>query len=288
MTSLLLLDKPAGMTSFTAVNRARRILDLKKAGHTGTLDPMATGVLVILTNGAARFIEFLPTHQKAYRAGLRLGITTDTLDITGQVLSRRPVDVTTEEIEQALERFRGKIMQTPPMVSAIKQGGVRLYALARQGIEVERHAREVEIFSLELSEVGGEYFLDAACSAGTYIRTLIDDLGRALGCGAAMTSLQRTQANGYAIDQCATLEQLERGAFHAIPVEEALVFYPEVSVTAPQATRFRNGGALDLDRLRLAAAYEESSLLRVFHEREFLGLGRIKGDQLAIARLLVR
>jgi len=288
MTSLLLLDKPAGITSFTAVNRVRRILDIKKAGHTGTLDPMATGVLVILTNGAARFIEFLPTHRKAYRAGFRLGITTDTLDITGQVLSRRPVHVTKNEINRALERFRGKIMQTPPMVSAIKQGGVRLYALARQGIEVERPAREVEIFSLELSEVGGEYFLDAACSAGTYIRTLIDDLGRTLGCGAAMTSLRRTEANGYSIAQCATLEQIERGEVRIIPIEEALGCYPEVSVTAPQATRFRNGGALDLERLHLEAEYEAGSLLRVVHEREFLGLGKIKGNQLAIARLLVR
>jgi len=296
MTSLILLDKPAGITSFSAVNRARRILNnqkspgiaVRKAGHTGTLDPMATGVLVILTNGAARFIEFLPSHRKAYRAGFQLGITTDTLDITGQVLTRQPVNATTEEAARALEQFRGKIMQTPPMVSAIKQDGVRLYELARQGKTVERPAREIEIFSLSLSEKDGEYFIDVACSAGTYIRTLIDDLGQSLGCGAVMTSLRRTEANGYPIERCATLEQLEHGDFSALPVEDALGYYQKVVVTAPQATRFRNGGALGLERLRLSGDYAEGSLLRVYHEQEFLGLGIIKENELAIARLLVQ
>jgi len=295
MTSLILLDKPAGMTSFSAVNRVRHILNnqkssgiaVRKAGHTGTLDPMATGVLVILTNGAARFIEFLPSHRKAYRAGFQLGITTDTLDITGQVLTRRPVNVTTEEIARALEQFRGKIMQTPPMVSAIKQDGVRLYELARQGKTVERPAREVEIFNLSFSQADGEFFIDVACSAGTYIRTLIDDLGERLGCGAVMTSLRRTEANGYPIERCATLEQLERGEFSALPVEDALSCYGQVVVTAPQASRFRNGGALDIERLRLSGECAEGTLLRVYHEPAFLGLGIVKENQLAIARLLV-
>ena len=285
-TGLILLDKPAGITSFSAVNRVRRILNSKKAGHTGTLDPMATGVLVILTNGAARFIEFLPTHRKAYRAGFQLGLATDTLDITGKVLSSQPVHVSREEISRALEGFRGKIMQTPPMVSAIKQDGVRLYALARQGMEVQRAPREVELYSLELSEVGGEYVLDAACSAGTYIRTLIDDLGRALGVGGAvMTSLRRTEANGYSIEQCATLEQFERGEVRIIPMEDALAIYPLAHITAPQATRFRNGGALDLQRLQIKNP-TEGELYRVRCEDDFLGLGRVRGEQLAIARLL--
>ena len=287
MTGVILLDKPAGITSFSAVNRVRRMLGVKKAGHTGTLDPMATGVLVILTNGAARFIEFLPSHRKAYRAGFQLGITTDTLDITGEVLSRQPVNVQYEQIAWALEQFRDKIMQTPPMVSALKQDGVRLYTLARQGIEVERAAREVEIFSLELSEADGKFFLDVACSAGTYIRTLIDDLGRILGCGAVMTSLRRTGANGFLIEECATLEQLERGEIRIIPIEDALDFYQKVNITGPQAARFRNGGALDLARLHIKSP-TEGALYRVFCDDDFLGLSRVRGGQLAIARLLVK
>ena len=299
MTGLLLLDKPAGMTSFSAVNRVRRMLGVKKAGHTGTLDPMATGVLPILLGGATRFAEFLPSHDKAYLAGFQLGLTTDTLDITGRVLEERPVHASREDIEQALTPFRGKIMQVPPMVSALKKDGVRLYELARQGIEVEREARPVEIFTLELV---GDDQLYVECSAGTYIRTLIDDLGRALGCGATMTSLRRTKANGYAIEQCHTLEELELRKT-VILVDQLFLSYPEVRVTPAQAVRFKNGGALDLARLDLAGIEHsealrmqtrpeeaknpiEGELYRVYGET-FLGLGRVQGEQLAIARLLV-
>jgi tRNA pseudouridine55 synthase len=176
------------------------------------------------------------------------------------------------------------------MVSAIKQGGVRLYELARRGVAVERAAREVEITRLELLD---ECTLEVECSAGTYIRSLIDDLGRSLGCGAAMTALRRTQANGFGIAHCATLEQLARGAFCALPLEETLGCYPAAMVSAAQAVRFRNGGALDCERLDLPSGLPDGQLLRVFGRDDacgpsrFLGLGRIAGEQLAIARLLV-
>jgi len=285
MTSLLLLDKPEGLTSFSAVARARRILGIKKAGHTGTLDPMATGVLPILLGGATRFSELLPSHDKAYVAGIRLGITTDTLDITGQVLEERPVSVTREEIEQALGQFRGKIRQVPPMYSAKSQGGQRLYELARQGIEVEREARAVEIFTLDLLDEANIY---VECSAGTYIRSLIDDLGRALGCGACMSSLRRTKANGYGIERCVTLEQLEQGSDAGfIALDQALPSYPAVHITPTQAVRFRNGGALDLTRVQIQNP-AEGTLHRVYGEEPFLGLGRIQGGELAIARLLTQ
>jgi len=297
MTGLLLLDKPEGMTSFSAVNRVRRIirdssvpqpngeksaLPGLKAGHTGTLDPMATGVLPILLGGATRFAEFLPSHNKAYLAGFQLGLTTDTLDITGRVLEERPVAATREDILAALAPFRGNIMQIPPMVSALKKDGKRLYELARQGIEVAREARPIEIFSLELAD---DMHIHVECSAGTYIRSLIDDLGQSLGCGATMTSLRRTKANGYAIEQCQTLEQLELQKT-IISIDQALSTYPEVRVTPAQAVRFRNGGALDLIRLHVKDPLE-LQLYRVYHEDIFLGLGRVQGDQLAIARLLV-
>jgi len=290
MTSLLLLDKPENITSFSAVARARRILGIKKAGHTGTLDPMATGVLPILFGGATRFAEFLPSHDKAYIAGIQWGVTTDTLDITGTVLEERPVNVTREEIEAALAGFRGKISQVPPMFSAKSQGGQRLYELARRGVEVEREARAVEIYKLELIQCtmhNAQCTIDVECSAGTYIRSLIDDLGRVLGCGACMSSLRRTKANGYDISQCVTLEQLEQGETSGfIPLDDALSAYPTVEVTPAQAVRFRNGGALDLSRVHLPNP-AQGTFHRVCCNDIFLGLGRVQGQELAIARLLI-
>ncbi|MCL2301063.1 MAG: tRNA pseudouridine(55) synthase TruB [Firmicutes bacterium] len=291
MSALLLLDKPENMTSFSAVAYVRRIVGIKKAGHTGTLDPMATGVLPILLGGATRFAEFLPSHDKAYLAGMQLGVTTDTLDITGTVLEERPVNVTRADIEQALGQFRGKIMQVPPMYSAKSQGGQRLYELARRGVEVEREARAVEIYKLELLNDTQIY---VECSAGTYIRSLIDDLGRLLGCGACMSSLRRTKANGFELSQCVTLEQFvprkgtcESFGFHPrgfVMLDDALSAYPAIEITPAQAVRFRNGGALDLARLY---GLGEGELHRVYCEDKFLGLGRVQGQELAVARLLV-
>lgn len=296
MTGILLLDKPQGMTSFSAVSRVRRITGAKKAGHTGTLDPMATGVLPVLLGGATRFCELLPTHGKTYIAGMKLGITTDTLDITGEILSRSDFSVSLNAFEQALNSFNGTVMQKPPMYSAISQNGVRLYKLARQGIEVERESRKVTISSRLLcaDETSGEFTIETECSAGTYIRSLVSDIGEALGCGAVMTSLRRTKSNGFGIEQCFTPEQLEdlriSGKLEdtVIPIESAFSSLREISVTQPQTVRFLNGGALSADRLKLNLSVQ-GELLRVKSPAgEFLGIGEVSSDELKVRRLLIK
>lgn len=283
MTGIICLDKQEHMTSFSAVARARRITGEKKAGHAGTLDPMATGILPVLFGGATRFMEFLPVHDKGYRARIQLGMTTDTLDTTGTVLTRSGVRVSKAQVEQALAAFRGDILQVPPMYSALSKNGVRLYELARRGEEVERQARPVTIYRLELTEFDGqtqECTLNVLCSKGTYIRSLADDLGRMLGCGAVMSGLRRTYAAGFSLEDCVTLDTLSELAQQGklsqcmIPLERVLAAYPSLSVTQAQAVRFANGGALDADRLRFAE--KRDGLFRVYSPDErFLGLGEL-------------
>lgn len=295
MTGIILLDKPKDITSFGAVARVRRICSEKKCGHTGTLDPMATGVLTIMLGGATRFCELLPSHDKAYIATFRLGTVTDTLDITGKVLETRQVNATAEQVREKIKDFVGDISQLPPMYSAVSVNGQRLYDLARQGIEVERKAREVTVFSIELlgeNEQAGEYTISVECSSGTYIRTLISDLGEALGCGAVMTDLRRTKANGFDISQAVTLAELSAAAENGtlenilIPVDKALEEYPVIKVSAAQAKRFRNGGELDLQRLKYPRML---GLFRIYDpEDNFIGLGEIgNGDSLSIKRVFV-
>ena len=295
MTGIILLDKPKDITSFGAVARVRRICGEKKCGHTGTLDPMATGVLTVMLGGSTRFCELLPSHDKAYTASFRLGTVTDTLDITGKVLETREVNVTAEQVREKIRDFIGDISQLPPMYSAVSVNGQRLYDLARQGIEVERKAREVTVFSIEIlneNEQAGEYEIAVECSSGTYIRTLIADLGEALGCGAVLTELRRTKANGFDISQAVTLEQLEKAAENGeisgvlIPVDKALEEYPIIKVTAAQAKRFRNGGELDLQRLKYPRML---GLFRIYDpDDNFIGLGEIgTGDSLTVKRVFV-
>lgn len=296
MTGIICVDKQENMTSFSAVARARRIIGEKKAGHAGTLDPMATGVLPVLLGGATRFMEFLPVHDKGYRARIQLGLTTDTLDTTGTVLTRSELRATREQLEQVLCGFRGAILQVPPMYSALSKDGVRLYELARKGEEVERPARPVTVYRLELlsfDEQAQEFEVDVLCSKGTYIRSLADDIGRVLGCGAAMSALRRTYAAGFSLEDCVTLDTLaalqEGGALSqcVIPLERALKTYPSLTVTGAQAVRFANGGALDAGRLRFVE--KQSGLYRVYSpERQFLGLGELpeKGDELKVRRVL--
>ncbi len=295
MTGIICLDKPRDMTSFMAVKKASRLLGVKKAGHTGTLDPMATGVLVIMLGNCTRFIELLPEHKKSYTARVRLGLTTDTLDITGEVLTESDVNVTLEQLLEVSNQFKGEIMQTPPMYSALKKDGERLYDLARKGIEIEREKRQITIEKLELYDFDGiEFSMDVTCSAGTYIRSLCDDIGAALGCGAVMTELRRTSANGFNIENAVTLEELEvlvnENSFTSkiISIENALLSYPEIKITAPQANRFRNGGELSYERLHKNL---EVGIYRVYSpENEFLGLGEIEEDKLnlSVKRVLVK
>lgn len=259
MDGILCIDKPEEMTSFLCVAILRRLLGVKKVGHAGTLDPGATGVLPLLIGRATKTLDRLPVHDKSYTATLRFGAVSDTLDVWGTVTETGKPIPTLAEIEAALPGFRGEILQVPPMTSALKKDGVRLYDLARQGIEIEREARPVTIYQLQLldyNEKEGLLTLHCACSKGTYIRTLCDDIGRVLGCGAVMTALRRTEAAGYSLSDCITLDEAkalaEQGALtrRILPIETALAAYPAITVSAPQAHRFRNGGALDLVRLK--------------------------------------
>ncbi len=295
MTGFVSFDKPEGITSFIASARVKRILGAKKSGHTGTLDPMATGVMVVALGGATRFIELIPDHDKAYVARFRLGIATDTLDITGKVLTESTVTAKKEDVEKSLDSFRGEIKQLPPMYSAIKKDGVRLYDLARQGIEIEREERIVNILSLELTGeyADNEYEITVECSKGTYIRSLISDIGEALGCGAAMTSLRRIKANSVPIERCFTLEALsdmaEKGeAEKAVVRVEDFLSFPKITVSEAQAKRFSNGGELDLKRLRPVP--KETGYYRIFSpEGSFLGVGEVREgeDVLFVKRVYV-
>lgn len=296
MTGIICVNKDKDITSFGVVAKIRGITKTRKAGHTGTLDPMATGVLPVMIGGATRFLDYLPDSDKGYRAAFVLGKTTDTLDITGNVTGEYKVNATKEDVENVLASFRGVISQVPPMYSAVSVDGQRLYDLARKGIEVERQPRQVEIKSLELVECfKNEYVIDVVCSKGTYIRTLIDDIGRELGCGAVMTSLNRTLAMGFTLDDCVTLDELQHRKDNNIPfddlvidIEKILEPYSRVEVTAPQARRFSNGGALALDRLKINAT---NGLFRVYSpEGLFLGLGEVNCEkqELSVKRLLVR
>lgn len=295
MTGIILLDKPNNMTSFSAVNRVRRLLSVKKAGHTGTLDPMATGVLPIALSNCTRFIDLLPVHDKGYVAMAKFGVTTDTLDSTGTILSENEVNVTKEQLESVLEKYTGEIEQIPPMYSAISKDGKRLYELARQGIEIERERRKITIYSLSLGSFDGDCFsISVECSAGTYIRSLIDDIGKDLGCGAIMTDLRRTSANGFSISNCVTLEELEKAVNDGMadkyitPIEKCFDTYSEIVVTEGQAKRFSNGGELSRDRLKDNIP---DGIYRVYSpDRLFLGLGEIEkdGEVLKVRRVFVR
>ena len=259
MDGILCIDKPEGMTSFLCVAILRRLLGVKKVGHAGTLDPNATGVLPLLIGRGTKLLDHLPCHDKCYTATLRFGAVSDTLDVWGKVEKTGAPIPTLAAVEAALPVFRGDILQIPPMTSALKKDGVRLYDLARQGMEVEREARPVTIYDLtlvEYNEKEGLLTLSCHCSSGTYIRTLCDDLGRVLGCGAVMTALRRTMAAGYPLTDCITLDEAKELAAagtlaeRLLPLDSALAAYPAITVSAPQAARFRNGGALALERLR--------------------------------------
>lgn len=294
MTGIICVNKDSDITSFGVVAKVRGITGERKAGHTGTLDPMATGVLPVMLGGATRFLDFLPDSDKGYRASFILGKTTDTLDITGNVINEYDVTADEADVESLLSKFRGTITQVPPMYSAVSVDGKRLYELARKGVEVERPSRQVEIKKLELIDYNeNEYTIDVICSKGTYIRTLIDDIGRELGCGAVMTKLERTLAMGFETADCVTIEQLQQrkdsqSGFDdvLIDIEKILLPYASVYVSEAQARRFSNGGALSLDRIRKNLSNE---LYRVYSpDGLFLGLGEgdLVKNELVVKRLL--
>ena len=250
---ILIIDKPQDWTSHDVVAKLRGILHEKRIGHAGTLDPMATGVLPVFVGRATRAVEFAAEREKEYIAGLQLGVVTDTQDVTGNVLSTAQADVTREGLEAALEAFRGNIQQIPPMYSAIKKDGRKLYELARRGQEVERRPRPVTIYRLEiLDQLSPSAFtLRVLCSKGTYVRTLCHDIGQALGCGGTLASLRRTKSAGFTLDQAVTLAQvaeLEDPASALLPVEAYFTDHPALRLrNAGAEKKIRNGSSLTLD-----------------------------------------
>jgi tRNA pseudouridine55 synthase len=248
---ILTLDKPSGLTSHDAVNRVRRATQIRQVGHAGTLDPLATGVLVVCLGQATRISEYLLGHDKAYHATIRLGLETNTYDADGEIVATRDVNVDRAAVERALAQFAGEIEQVPPMYSAIKRGGQKLYELARQGIEIEREARAVVIRSIELREYRPpDATIDVRCSAGTYIRSLAHDLGAALGTGGHLIQLARTAAGPFTIDQAITLPAFEaaarEGQWHRYlrTIDEALSDWPLVVLAASDRIRALSGAPI--------------------------------------------
>lgn len=277
MPYLILLDKPEGITSFRAVSEVKRRLGIKRVGHTGTLDPMATGVLPLLTGRASRLSSMMLESDKRYTATVRLGVITDTLDITGNVLEEKPVKVSDNDLEKALMHFRGEQSQLPPMYSALKKDGVRLYDLARQGVEVEREPRQIVIKELNLIERinSTDFIIDVLCSKGTYIRSLAQDIGEFLGTGATLTALRRTAVSGFLIEDCITLDDVFEGSEKLLSAEECVKHLEAINVSEAQATRFLCGGQLDLARIKNLKNPDHGRLLRVKCSERFLGIGRV-------------
>lgn len=280
---ILIIDKPEGWTSHDVVAKARGIFGEKRIGHGGTLDPMATGVLPLFIDRATRAVEFAEAFDKRYTACLRLGIVTDTQDTTGAVLERgcaRGIDE--GKLLTVLERFQGPQAQIPPMYSAVKVGGKKLYELARKGVETERRARDIEIFRLELTgrSENGDFILDVRCSKGTYVRTLCHDIGQALGCGGAMSGLRRTAAGDFTLDQAITLDgllQAKQAGRHLdllMPVDSLFRRYPACSIGSDEEKRCRNG-------VGFACGSLDPGIYRVYSESgEFLMLGKVLLDGL--------
>lgn len=288
MQGLLLLNKPSGITSFGAVARVRRLAREKRVGHTGTLDPMATGVLPVLLGRATALSGLMLDADKRYTATVRLGLTTDTEDITGRVLSESPVSVTEEQIKGVLARFTGTFRQKPPVFSALKKDGVRAYTLARKGESVDLPEREITVYSAQLLDFSKEentFRASFHVSGGTYIRSLARDMGAVLGCGAVLSELCRTDACGFSLEECVSLETLteENLPVYLADEETAVSHLPWIGVTEKQAIRFTNGGALAFDRLP-RSDFKNGERVRVKYGSHFLGIGRAdtENGQLAI------
>lgn len=282
MLGLLLLNKPEGITSFGAVARVKKLAGEKRVGHTGTLDPMATGVLPILIGRATVLSQYLIEADKKYSATVKLGISTDTCDITGNIIAQKDVNVTESQIASVLSGFLGEQMQTPPMFSAIKQNGVRMYELARKGETVDIPARKINVFSLAQTSplTDGEFDIETTVSKGTYIRSLCRDIGEALGCGATLTRLCRTKTAGFSIDRCVDLDMLtpDNISEYILPCDLAVDYIPKVTVSEKQRIRFCNGGQLSLERLKINNIID-GQLYRVYSSENFLGLGKVDVDK---------
>ena len=273
MNGIVIVDKPQDWTSQDVTARLRRVFQTRRIGHGGTLDPMATGVLPVFVGRGTRGVEFFEHAEKTYETVLQLGITTDTEDISGEVLERRDVHISETEFAEILSQFRGKIMQIPPMYSALKVNGQKLCDLARKGKTVERQPREIEIFELTMLEFTGETArLRVNCSKGTYIRTLCKDIGEALGCGGCMAELRRVQAGEYTIEESVPLQTLleaDNPEEFLRPVDSMFRNYPAVTLSDKQEKRCRNGNSFSVGL--------EPGTYRVYSKNgEFLALSKVE------------
>ena len=270
------------------IAKLRGILGTRKLGHSGTLDPMATGVLPVFAGGASKAVDMQPDHTKAYRALVRFGLATDTGDVTGTVLRSEQTAITEEQLKAVLPRFTGDIMQTPPMYSAVKVNGSPLYKLARQGVTVERKARPVTIHRLEVTGQEGEqdFVLEVDCSKGTYVRTLVEDLGEALGVPATLAGLRRTQAGVFGLEHSHTLDQIQAAKDEnrledlLLPVETVFAHLPSLTVSPGNTARLLNGAPC----YRIKA---ENGVYRLQGPEGFLGLGRVEDSILKTEKLFV-
>ena len=276
MNGIILIDKPQGWTSHDVVGKLRGILNERRIGHSGTLDPLATGLLVVFIGRATRAVEFAEADRKEYVAGLRLGMSTDTQDITGRIISKE-TDIPDEpEVRIAIERFRGELEQIPPMYSAVKIGGKKLYELARKGESIERKPRHITIFGLEITgRSDNDYILDVVCSKGTYIRTLCHDIGAALGCGGCMSSLRRTKSGVFSVDNAYTIAEIQEAADRGeeekllLPIDTLFAGYTKLSVDADSEKKLKNGCIINTS--------SPDGRFRVYSEDgEFLLLGDVK------------
>ena len=277
---VLLIDKPAGITSHDVVGRVRRLYSTKKVGHTGTLDPMATGLLVVLVGRAAKAAEYLTCDDKRYLAGMLLGVTTDTEDTSGKILTESEKIPGEDEVFSVCREFVGDIMQVPPMYSALKVDGKKLYDIARAGGEVERKARPIKIHSLKAEALSErEYSLEAHVSKGTYIRTLCADIGAKLGCGAAMSSLRRISSGSFSLEDAYTLEKIEEmdvDARYAILIPTEDLFSDCVSVTLPEFyERLCRNGA-EIYQKKINTRFEVGTRVRICGKNGFFALGEVR------------
>lgn len=279
---ILIVNKPCGITSHDVVGRVRRLFGTRRVGHTGTLDPLASGVLVVLIGRAAKAAEYLVCDEKSYRATMRLGFTSDTEDITGTLLASDAPLPSCEQVMETSHRFVGEIEQIPPMYSALKVDGQKLYDLARRGITVERKARPITIHALTVTptEAPSDYLLDVTCSAGTYIRTLCADIGAAVGCGAVMATLERTAAGGFSLECAHTLEELDNMSADErtaclLPTESLFATLPAVPLPAFYERLFRSG--CEIYQKKIGTHFELGTRVRVCTaDGKFFALGEVR------------
>ncbi len=278
-TGVIVINKHEGVTSHRIVQILRKFFDTPRIGHTGTLDPMATGVLPILVGRAVKASDFLVAEDKEYIAEMTLGVRTDTDDITGEILEKCDEIPSEDKVLEAISSFIGEIEQIPPMYSAIKVGGVKLVDLAREGITIERKSRNVKINSIESEKISENvYRMRVSCSKGTYIRTLCHDIGEKLGCGAAMSALQRTKSGSFTIENSYTIEDLENLTIEeraklVMPTEELFVDCPAIDVNDFYAKLIRGG--TELYQKKLGTCYEIGQFVRIKHNNVFIALGQI-------------